>query len=80
MHVRLRFAVVCVVGRGQKPWEIKLLLIQYPSLDLVVGFSPVFLMLPLYLLGVSSVRFISRRQVAMPMLMRVPEDSWVSTI
>ena len=28
----------------------------------------------------SSVRFISRRQVAMPMLMRVPEDSWVSTI
>ena len=31
-------------------------------------------------LWVSSVRFISRRQVAMPMLMRVPEDSWVSTI
>ena len=54
MHVRLRFAVVCVVGRGQKPWQIKLPLIQYPSLDLVVGFSPVFLMLPLYLLGVNS--------------------------
>ena len=54
MHVRLRFAVVCVVGRGQKPWEIKLLLIQYPSLDLVLGFSPVFVMLPLYLLGVNS--------------------------
>ena len=32
------------------------------------------------LCGGSSVRFISRRQVAMPMLMRVPEDSWVSTI
>ena len=29
---------------------------------------------------ISSVRFISRRQVAMPMLMRAPEDSWVSTI
>lgn len=54
MHVRLRFAVVCVFGRGQKPWQIKLPLIQYPSLDLVVGFSPVFVMLPLYLLGVNS--------------------------
>ena len=54
MHVRLRFAVVCVVGRGQKPWQIKLPQIQYPSLDLVVGFSRVFLMLPLYLLGVNS--------------------------
>ena len=32
------------------------------------------------LADLSSVRFISRRQVAMPMLMRVPEDSWVSTI
>ena len=28
----------------------------------------------------SSVRLILRRQAAMPMLMRVPEDSWVSTI
>lgn len=33
-----------------------------------------------YKLGISSVRLILRRQAAMPMLMRVPEDSWVSTI
>jgi hypothetical protein len=32
------------------------------------------------LLTISSVRFILRRQAAMPMLMRAPEDSWVSTI
>jgi hypothetical protein len=30
--------------------------------------------------ALSSVRFILRRQAAMPMLMRAPEDSWVSTI
>ena len=53
MLVRLRFVVVCVVGFSPKPWQIKLLLIQYQSLGLVVGFSPIFMMLPLYLLGVN---------------------------
>lgn len=39
MNVRLRSAVVEVVGHAQEAWQIKLPLIQSPSLDLFVGSS-----------------------------------------
>jgi len=51
MDVRLRSAIVCIVGPGQEPWQIKLPLIQSPSLNLVVGFNPFSVMLARYLQG-----------------------------
>jgi hypothetical protein len=39
MDVHLHAAVAGVVRPGQEPWQVKLPLIQSPSLDLVLDFS-----------------------------------------